>query len=64
MLKSHMPQCGTFAEDKELEIYLATENIFVDYAEDILVYERRPHAKRSWHGKDPAGSTPNCWHSL
>ena len=25
---------------------------------------RRPHAKRSWHGKDPAGSTPNCWHSL
>ena len=40
-LKSHMPQCGTFAEDKELEIYLATENIFVDYAEDILVYDEK-----------------------
>ena len=31
----------TFAEDKELEIYLATENIFVDYAEDILVYDEK-----------------------
>ena len=40
-LKSHMPECGTFAEDKELEIYLATENIFVDYAEDILVYDEK-----------------------
>lgn len=40
-LKSRMPRCGTFAEDKELEIYLATENIFVDYAEDILVYDEK-----------------------
>ncbi|MDD2954380.1 MAG: glycosyltransferase family 2 protein, partial [Parabacteroides sp.] len=40
-LKSHMSKCGTFAEDKELEIYLAMENIFVDYAEDILVYDEK-----------------------
>lgn len=40
-LKSHMSRCGTFAEDKELEIYLAAENIFVDYAEDILVYDEK-----------------------
>lgn len=40
-LRSHMSKCGTFAEDKELEIYLASENIFVDYAEDILVYDEK-----------------------
>ena len=40
-LKSHMSKCGTFAEDKELEIHLAAENIFVDYAEDILVYDEK-----------------------
>lgn len=40
-LKSHISKCGTFAEDKELEIHLAAENIFVDYAEDILVYDEK-----------------------
>ena len=55
-LKSHMPQCGTFAEDKELEIYLATENIFVDYAEDILVYDEKTSRLRTltWNYMDKA----------
>lgn len=40
-LKSHMSKCETFAEDKELEILLAAENIFIDYAEDIYVYDEK-----------------------
>lgn len=40
-LKQNMRKCDTFAEDKELEIFLASENIFVDYANDIFVYDEK-----------------------
>lgn len=40
-LKQHMHECKTFAEDKELEAILAKENIFVDYSDDIYVYDEK-----------------------
>ena len=40
-LKTHMRKCETFAEDKELEIFLAAQNIFVDYADNIYVYDEK-----------------------
>lgn len=43
-LKENMRKCETFAEDKELEVFLAAENIFVDYTDDIHVYDE----KTSW----------------
>lgn len=40
-LKQHMHECKTFAEDKELEAILARDNIFVDYSDDIYVYDEK-----------------------
>lgn len=40
-LKQNMKKCETFAEDKELEIFLAAENIFIDYADNIFVYDEK-----------------------
>lgn len=40
-LKQHMHECKTFAEDKELEAILARENIFIDYSDDIYVYDEK-----------------------
>lgn len=40
-LKQHMHECKTFAEDKELEAILARDNIFVDYSNDIYVYDEK-----------------------
>ncbi len=40
-LKQHMHECKTFAEDKELEAILARDNIFVDYCDDIYVYDEK-----------------------
>ncbi|WP_455628981.1 glycosyltransferase [Parabacteroides chinchillae] len=44
-LKQNMKQCYTFAEDKELELLLATQNVFVDYANDIYVYDEKTSQK-------------------
>ncbi|WP_241160003.1 glycosyltransferase family 2 protein [Parabacteroides sp. ZJ-118] len=43
--KAHMRKCETFAEDKELEILLASQNIFVDYADNIYVYDEKTSRK-------------------
>ena len=40
-LKENIRHCSTFAEDKELEILLAQNNIPVDYADDIYVYDEK-----------------------
>lgn len=40
-LKQNMQKCNTFAEDKELELFLANKNIFVDYSDDIYVYDEK-----------------------
>ncbi|MCL3851895.1 glycosyltransferase [Parabacteroides sp. GYB001] len=40
-LKQHMHECKTFAEDKELEAILAKDNVFVDYSDDIYVYDEK-----------------------
>ena len=40
-LKQHMHECKTFAEDKELEAILARDNVFVDYSDDIYVYDEK-----------------------
>lgn len=40
-LKLNMPKCNTFAEDKELEAILASENIFIDYSDNIYVYDEK-----------------------
>ena len=40
-LKKHMHECKTFAEDKELEAILARDNVFVDYSDDIYVYDEK-----------------------
>lgn len=40
-LKKYMHECKTFAEDKELEAILAKENIFIDYSDDIYVYDEK-----------------------
>ena len=40
-LKQHMHECKTFAEEKELEAILARDNIFVDYSDDIYVYDEK-----------------------
>lgn len=44
-LKENIRHCSTFAEDKELEILLAQNNIPVDYADDIYVYDEKRPAK-------------------
>lgn len=44
-LKYYMHECKTFAEDKELEVILAKENIFVDYSDDIYVYDEKTAKK-------------------
>lgn len=44
-LKKNMKECTTFAEDRELEIRLAEENIFVDYDDDIYVYDEKTSQK-------------------
>lgn len=44
-LKHYMHDCKTFAEDKELEAILAKENIFVDYSDDIYVYDEKTAKK-------------------
>lgn len=44
-LKKNMKKCTTFAEDRELEIRLAEENIFVDYDDEIYVYDEKTSKK-------------------
>lgn len=44
-IKHYMHECKTFAEDKELEAILAKENIFVDYSDDIYVYDEKTAKK-------------------
>jgi cellulose synthase/poly-beta-1,6-N-acetylglucosamine synthase-like glycosyltransferase len=34
-------QCNTFAEDKELEVILASRGIFIDYVNNIKVYDEK-----------------------
>lgn len=41
LLKEEIAQCTTFAEDKELEAILAIKHIFIDYTEDINVYDEK-----------------------
>lgn len=40
-LKQYIHECKTFAEDKELEAILAKKNIFIDYSDDIYVYDEK-----------------------
>lgn len=74
-LKQNMKKCGTFAEDKELEVFLAAENIFVDYADNVLVYDEKTSKQdvlikqrsRWFHAQILAFSIINhhfCRHSL
>ena len=39
--KNNVDKLKTFAEDKELELLLINDNIFVDYIDEILVYDEK-----------------------
>ncbi|MCP9610941.1 glycosyltransferase [Coprobacter tertius] len=44
-LKHNIGKCETFAEDKELEVLLAKDDIFVDYENDVYVYDEKTATK-------------------
>lgn len=49
--KDHVNKLKTSVEDKEIEVMLLREGIFIDYFDDIKMYEEKAHTVKELHEK-------------
>ncbi|MFR1234942.1 MAG: glycosyltransferase [Barnesiella sp.] len=50
-IKENIGKCTTFAEDKEMEVLLAKEGIFVNYGDKVYVYDEKTATEKIFFGQ-------------